>query len=87
MDVEGLLLLLLALDRHPLEVAVSGQQTPARGEGPLKAGFSATVSSLALIMREPMEGSFAQTGTSPHRMTLSCLTARSASFGTLLSTA
>ncbi len=32
----------------------------------LKAGLSATVSLRALIMRLPMDGSFAQLGTRPH---------------------
>ena len=31
------------------------------------ADFVATVSARALIMRSPIEGSFAQDGTSPHR--------------------
>jgi hypothetical protein len=38
----------------------------------LYAGFSATVSIRALIIRLPIDGSFAQDGTSPQRSTRSC---------------
>ena len=74
-DEVGLLAWLAALVSSlggvPLEVAVGRQDGAALLEGRRYAGFSATVSIRALIIRLPMDGSLAQNGTSPHVSTRS----------------